>query len=207
MARTQAQRKSETRARLIDAAADLFARKGFHAVSAESVAAAADRTTGALYSHFGGKEGLLLALLDVWRERTAEQLADELSRAPDPGTHFAAMWRSVTRPAADRGDAWLLLELELWLYGVRDPLVGAQLSQRYAEVRALLGEGLADWAAATGSELPYPPDETGGLVLGVLLGCAMQYRLDPRCMPQQLVVDGLSGLLGLTRETQPGGAS
>ena len=50
-ARTQEMRKTETRARLIAAAADLFARKGFHAVSAETVADAADRTTGALYSH------------------------------------------------------------------------------------------------------------------------------------------------------------
>lgn len=204
MARTQAERKSETRARLIDAAADLFARKGFHGVSAEAVADAADRTTGALYSHFGGKEGLLLALLEVWKERTVGQLAGALSRAPDPGTHFAAMWQSITRPAEDRGDAWLLLEVELWLYGARDPLVGAQLAERYAEIRAELGEGLADWAAATGTVLPRSPEATGGLVLGALLGCAMQYRLEPRAMPQQLIIDGLSGLLGLsTRGAEP----
>ncbi|WP_406001221.1 hypothetical protein [Streptomyces sp. NBC_00829] len=35
-------------------------------------------------------------------------------------------------------------------------------------------------------------------MLGVLLGCAMQYRLEPGAMPEQLVIDGLSGLLGLT---------
>ncbi|MET9469705.1 TetR/AcrR family transcriptional regulator [Streptomyces sp. NPDC006544] len=78
----QAQRKSETRSRLIEAAAELFARKGFHAVSAEAVADAAGRTTGALYSHFGGKEGLLLALLEVWKERIAEELAAEIDSGP-----------------------------------------------------------------------------------------------------------------------------
>ena len=67
---TQEERRAETRARLLDAAADLFARKGFHAVSAEAVADAAGRTTGALYDHFGGKEGLLLALVEVWMEQT-----------------------------------------------------------------------------------------------------------------------------------------
>jgi len=63
MARTQEERRAETRALLLDAASDLFAHKGFHATSAEAVAAAAGRTTGALYDHFGGKEGLLKEML------------------------------------------------------------------------------------------------------------------------------------------------
>ncbi|MEV7525348.1 helix-turn-helix domain-containing protein [Streptomyces sp. NPDC091371] len=194
----QAQRKSQTRGRLIDAAAELFARKGFHAVSAEAVADAAGRTTGALYSHFGGKEGLLLALLEVWKERTAEELAAEIAASADPAdpaTHFTAMWGSLTRPHPDRGDSWLLLEAELWLHGARGPLIGSQLAQRYAEVRAQLGEGLADWAEATGTPLPRPPEETGALVLGLLLGLAMQHRLDPHGIPDALVVEALGALL------------
>lgn len=194
----QAQRKSQTRSRLIDAAAELFARKGFHAVSAEAVAEAAGRTTGALYSHFGGKEGLLLALLEVWKERTAEELTAEIADSADPAdpaTHFSAMWGSLTRPHPDRGDSWLLLEAELWLHAARGPLLGGLLAQRYAEVRAQLGEGLADWAEATGTPLTRPPEETGALVLGVLLGLAMQHRLDPRGIPDALVVEALSALL------------
>ncbi|MDQ8701323.1 TetR/AcrR family transcriptional regulator [Streptomyces sp. LHD-70] len=194
--RTQEQRKSETRSRLIDAAAELFAAKGFHAVSAEAVADAAGRTTGALYSHFGGKEGLLLALLEVWKDRTAAHLAPGLAADPDPQAHAAAMWRSITRPAGDRGDSWLLLELELWLHGARDAQAGSPLARRYAEIRRELGEGLADWAAATGTVLPRPPEETGALVLGVLLGCALQHRLDPAAVPERLVVEAVSGVLG-----------
>ncbi|MER5931079.1 TetR/AcrR family transcriptional regulator [Streptomyces sp. NPDC002054] len=194
----QAQRKSETRSRLIDAAAELFARKGFHAVSAEAVAEAAGRTTGALYSHFGGKEGLLLALLEVWKDRTAEELAAEIAGSTDPAdpaVHFGAMWGSLTRPHPDRGEAWLLLETELWLHGARSPLIGSRLAQRYAEIRAQLGEGLADWAETTGTPLARSPEETGALVLGVLLGLAMQHRLEPDAVPDALVVDALSALL------------
>lgn len=198
----QTVRKSETRSRLIDAAAGLFARKGYHAVSAEAVAEGAGRTTGALYSHFGGKEGLLLALLEVWKERTAEELAAEIDAAADPAdpaVHFSAMWRSLTRPHPERGDSWLLLEAELWLHGARGPLIGTQLAHRYAEIRAQLGEGLADWAAATGTPLARPPEETGALVLGVLLGLAMQHRLDPDGIPDALVVDALGALLKAPR--------
>ncbi|HRW38557.1 MAG TPA: helix-turn-helix domain-containing protein, partial [Aquihabitans sp.] len=75
MGRTQEERRAETRSRLLGAAADLFARKGFHATSAEAVASAADRTTGALYDHFGGKEGLLVGLLELWIEQTIVDLS------------------------------------------------------------------------------------------------------------------------------------
>ena len=94
---TQEQRKAETRSLLIDAAADLFARKGFHAVSAEAVADAADRTTGALYSHFGNKEGLLLALLEVWMERTITDLRPALEDVPNLDDRLRALWGGIVR--------------------------------------------------------------------------------------------------------------
>ena len=52
MARTQEQRRADTRARLLDAAAQLFATRGIDAVSVDAVADAADRTSGAVYDHF-----------------------------------------------------------------------------------------------------------------------------------------------------------
>ncbi|MFF3014782.1 TetR/AcrR family transcriptional regulator [Streptomyces sp. NPDC057939] len=194
----QERRKAETRGRLIDAAAELFAHNGYHAVSAEAVADAAGRTTGALYSHFGGKEGLLLALLEVWKERTAQDLTAEMAASADredPSVHHSAMWRSLTRPHPERGDSWLLLEAELWLHGARGPLVGTRLADRYAEVRARLGEGHAERSQAAGTPPARPPQETGALILGLLLGLAMQHRLDPRAVPDSLVVDALGVLL------------
>src|SRR3954452_20716002 len=114
-ARTQQQRKADTRARLIAAAAELFARKGFHAVSAEAVAGAADRTTGALYSHFGGKDGLLLALVEQWLEEPAARTLTGVEEADDLDGRLAALWRDSFAGDGD-GDEWLLLEVELWLH-------------------------------------------------------------------------------------------
>ena len=47
---TQEQRKAETRQRLLDAAAILFAERGIDAVSIDAIAEAADRTSGAVYA-------------------------------------------------------------------------------------------------------------------------------------------------------------
>src|SRR3954462_14227746 len=121
--RTQEERKADTRARLIAAAADLFARQGFHAVSAEAVADAADRTTGALYSHFGGKDGLLLALVEQWLPESAARILTGVEEADDLDGRLAALWRDSFAGDDDGngdGDEWLLLEVELWLHAARD---------------------------------------------------------------------------------------
>src|SRR3954454_2208185 len=124
--RTQEERKADTRARLIAAAADLFARKGFHAVSAEAVADAADRTTGALYSHFGNKEGLLFALLEVWMERTITDLRPALEDVADLDDRLGALWGGLVQDHEANGHGWVLLEFELWLHSVRGPALALQ---------------------------------------------------------------------------------
>src|SRR3954449_5146060 len=102
-AQTQEERKAETRSRLIAAAADLFARKGFHAVAAEAVAEAADRTTGALYNHFGGKDGLLLALVEQWLSESAARILVGGEEADDLDGRLRALWTDSMMSA--HGDA------------------------------------------------------------------------------------------------------
>ena len=103
MGRTQEERRAETRGLLIDAAADLFAHKGFHATTAEAIASAAGRTTGALYDHFGGKEGLLVALLERWVDETVVDMAVSLEGEPDLDRRLAGMWQGVVQRDSDSG--------------------------------------------------------------------------------------------------------
>src|SRR5947207_13789094 len=77
MAKTQEQRRAETRQQLLEAARDVVARRGIAGASVDAVAEAADRTSGALYGRFGGKEGLLAAHLDAWKEATASAIAPD----------------------------------------------------------------------------------------------------------------------------------
>ncbi len=193
---TQKDRKAETRALLIDAAADLFARKGFHAVSAEAVADAADRTTGALYSHFGNKEGLLLALLEVWMERTVADLRPALEGVADLDERLGALWGGIVQADEGNAEAWVLLEFELWLHSVRDPVLAERASARFEHARIGLAEGLESWAAEFHFVLPAAAAEVATQVIGLLLGAAFQYRLDPAAVSERVIVDGLRQLLG-----------
>src|ERR1700688_4341858 len=102
VARTQEERKADTRARLLDAAATLFADHGIDAVSVDAVADAAGRTSGALYAHFGSKHGLLLALMDEWSDSLLTVLAAEFELAPGLKERLRAVATNViTEPSAE----------------------------------------------------------------------------------------------------------
>lgn len=79
MVKTQKQLQSEqTRQRIIDAAIQLFARKGFHHTSIADLASAANLTKGALYHHFENKKALLYAVLEatrtIWRDKVVRDV-------------------------------------------------------------------------------------------------------------------------------------
>ena len=50
---TQGERRAETRQRLLDAAAELFAARGVEGCSVDAIAERAERASGAVYDHFG----------------------------------------------------------------------------------------------------------------------------------------------------------
>ena len=84
MAKAKAQQTEATKAKLQQVARDLFAKRGFAAVSAEELVAKAGVTRGALYHHYDGKEGLFAAVVeDIMRELHAK-LAAEAGKEDDP---------------------------------------------------------------------------------------------------------------------------
>jgi AcrR family transcriptional regulator len=197
MAQTQQERRSETRARLIDAAARLFADHGMDAVSVDAVADAAGRTSGAVYDHFGSKQGLLLALLDSWKDSALTVLAAEVAVSDSPTDQLVAVWESVAAgPGDDRG-GMPLLEHELWLRAARDPGVAEVLRARSGEARRFTARQLAAWSASAGARPVARADDLAVLVKALLTGLAMQQRLEPDSVDDRLAVLGLSALLGL----------
>src|SRR2546430_12879072 len=57
------ERKAQTRAELIDAAARVFARRGYHGTTVDDVAEEAGFTKGAFYSNFESKEDVFVELV------------------------------------------------------------------------------------------------------------------------------------------------
>ena len=74
-----------TRSAILGAARRLFAAQGYAATAVRPIAEEAGVAVQTLYSTFGSKQGLLLALVDTVREQTdSQQLGEKASRSDDP---------------------------------------------------------------------------------------------------------------------------
>ncbi|MCX6826205.1 MAG: TetR/AcrR family transcriptional regulator [candidate division Zixibacteria bacterium] len=70
------------RAQLIDAAIEVFNRKGFTGATTEDIARKAGVTKGALYFHFKNKEDIFLAVVKETAGRHIEQILEYLKTQP-----------------------------------------------------------------------------------------------------------------------------
>ena len=77
---TRTASQARTRRQLIDTARELFLRDGYFATSVDRVAEAAGYSKGAVYSNFGGKDELCLAVLDDMLTERGSDLAVRLAR-------------------------------------------------------------------------------------------------------------------------------
>jgi AcrR family transcriptional regulator len=74
--RTHAERRAETRGKILAAVVDSIAEHGFQRTTAQTISARAGVTWGAVQHQFGGKDGLLLAVLEDSFNRFAERMQD-----------------------------------------------------------------------------------------------------------------------------------
>ena len=184
---TQGERRARTRQALLDAAADLFAERGVEGASVDAIAEQADRTSGALYDHFGSKDGLLFALLEGWVDDVAAVTGAELSTATTLEERVAVMWRNVADPVVGDG-RWIALEHELWSYAARNEKAREYLARRYRVVWDQVNEGVAEWADGETDVAP--------ALIGCLLGLEMMRRVDPDAVSDELAIAALTGVAG-----------
>jgi TetR/AcrR family transcriptional regulator, cholesterol catabolism regulator len=77
-------RQNSRRQNVLDAAAGLFAERGYHGTSVRDIAAAAGLTPVAIYSHFASKADLLAAVYEEGVGRIAAALDAALARTSGP---------------------------------------------------------------------------------------------------------------------------
>jgi AcrR family transcriptional regulator len=138
---TQERRRQRTRDLLLDAAKDVFARRGFEGASLEEIAETAGYTRGAIYKHFGSKEELFLAV----NKRNNEGFLGAFVESIDPSTpveeldlaSLAKLWHEMQH--SDPHDFALGIEFNLFV--LRHP----ETQERVAKQRLELARMIADF--------------------------------------------------------------
>jgi AcrR family transcriptional regulator len=106
---------TETRERLLRAAADAFASRGYDGTRVADIAASAGVSNGALYAHFGSKAELLVGAL---RAHGRRHLADMFEA--DPGRPVTEMLLAIGRRLGRQPDAGGYLLVEALVAARRD---------------------------------------------------------------------------------------
>lgn len=118
MSRTETADLVSARRALLDAALEVFTERGYTDASVAEIAARSGIAVGSLFHHYGGKNGLYLALWEEFQEeqerRTAAVVAAERGRGvDDPIMLFVAGARAYLEGAWEqRGIGRLMLEAD-----------------------------------------------------------------------------------------------
>jgi AcrR family transcriptional regulator len=141
--KTQAERREETREEVLNAAARVFAERGFHATSLEAIAEEAGFSRGAVYYNFADKEQLFLELLDRRCAERAEDLRAVFADTDDDvetTSHQAQIAAQRALDAMTGDPEWRALYMEFLAHAARDAAFRRAFARRTAQMRGALEE-------------------------------------------------------------------
>ncbi len=185
--RTRAARgeRGDARELLLEAAAEVFAEKGFQAASVEEIAARAGFSKGAVYWHFDGKDDLFFALLEERVDRRVREAVAQFESAP------------AEEDMASQADvllAWLvsqqrdlvLLQAEYCLLAARDPRLRARYASRQADLRRAYARAIEARFEHRGDPPPAHAEQIATALISAMQALALEKLVDPAAVPAHL---------------------
>ncbi|NYI80086.1 TetR/AcrR family transcriptional regulator [Nocardioides panzhihuensis] len=113
-------RRTNTRARLLAAAVDVFVERGARRVTVDDLVSAAGYTRGAFYSNFGSVEEVLLEAFKEESERLIEAVRTAVAEHSDADSS-GSLIRAAFDAVGPMQDRWYVLQSEVVLQSLRDP--------------------------------------------------------------------------------------
>ncbi|KIC56591.1 TetR/AcrR family transcriptional regulator [Microbacterium hominis] len=164
--RPPSQRREQTRARLLDAAHEVFSEVGMDAASVEAICERAGFTRGAFYSNFETKDELFLALVTRLSDAKLDAVESRVQRlSPDGRIDVSDLVGQLGSPLGEGMDPHLLTEIRV--QALRDSrMAEAYLTLQQRMIDRIEGF-LAHISATYGLTLRLPSSEAARLLLEV----------------------------------------
>lgn len=187
-----------TRDRIVQAAIKLFWRKGYGSTSIADILETAKVNSGSLYYFFTGKQELLVAVLEAYRDGIGAMLLEpSWGEVEDPVEKVFALLATYRR---------LLAETDCF-YGCPIGSLALELHEPDPEVRELIAANFANWTEAVRGCLEEAGLRDGTdtqalaeLVLAVMEGAVMQTRTYRDIGHYDRAVEQLRNYLGCLRQ-------
>jgi AcrR family transcriptional regulator len=184
------EKRERTRRRLIEAAFEVVAARGFHAATVDQISEAAGVSTGALYANFKSKDDLLFAAFDEHLRWFSEGL-ETVVKAADLAPAIAGWIRSFGGETEQ-----FLVFMEFWAYALRRRELRGQLDERMTEMRTAVADGIAERSRADGTTPVLPPALVAQVALAVGRGLAFDIANDPESVDEDAIAGLVAALVG-----------
>ncbi|MCU1536522.1 MAG: transcriptional regulator, TetR family [Humibacillus sp.] len=171
--------------RLLSAAANAFADKGFHATTTRDIASGAGLSPAGVYVHFGSKEELLFALSRSGHESALRLLRGAIADAPTPGRQLEAVMARFSEWHAEQHQVARVVQYEHHhLTAEHHAEVLALRKEMDALVRDVLERGVADGSFAV--DVGAGTSATALALLSIVVDVARWYSPTIRRTPAEI---------------------
>ena len=168
--------------RLVLAATEAFAERGFHGTTTRDIAARADLSAAAIYMHYRSKAALLYLIMRDIHNDILSEMQEALDARDEPEERLEALIRTHVRFHAERHTAARVANHELPALAARDR---AEIMKIRDQIERLVDETLAQGAQA-GAFAVRDVRATTFLILSIGIGVSRWFRPDGRLSPDEL---------------------
>ncbi|HEY5953965.1 MAG TPA: TetR/AcrR family transcriptional regulator [Terrimicrobiaceae bacterium] len=176
MPKISAEKRTERRGQILNAAWRCFQREGLHVTTMNDIIGASGLSAGAVYSYFENKEDLILAALTTslseLRERLGSVLQGDAARPPE--MLLVEMLDRIVSFSAREGFDLKNIALLGWSEAQRNPRLRETMSAFYVAFRNQLSETAKAWQRAGLIAPTAAPDDVAKTLLALIMGFVAQ---------------------------------
>jgi AcrR family transcriptional regulator len=197
----RAEQVERNRSAVLDAARRVFLDRGYGGATVDAIAEEAGFSKGVVYSQFGSKADMFMALLE---QRITERAAQNERVAA--GKSVAEAGRELLLAAnrdAVSEQGWAQLRVEFRAHAARDPALNRRYADAHRRTVTQLAALLARLHDEAGTSPAVPPQSIAEFVLAMETGVTLERAANPAALPEDHIISLMIKALDVPAE--PGG--
>jgi len=188
---TKGPQREETRKKILDSAAQVFAAKGFHSAVVDDIVKASGTSKGAVYFYFESKEQIFVSLVEEYAATVAREIQGSVQRARGLVAQLEAAAVTLVRSFQEHRDLGKIVLVD-WLSG------GTEFQGKRMALKAMLVEvlrGYLDRAVEDGKISPQDTETAAYVWIGAISEIALRWLNTGKPDPLEDVLTPLTQLL------------
>jgi len=186
--------KEAKKAEILQAAMQVFSRKGVAKTRMADIAVAAGIGKGTIYEYFRSKEEIFAAAFQQVNQRAANLIGQSLQTTDDPVEQLRLLIDVSRQTFIEESADFAGIMMDFWAEGIRnkdEKILGTiNLEQIYTEYRSLIS-GILNDGIQKGVFRPVDTASLAAIIIAALDGVMLQWIMTPELIDMKKITDVL----------------